>query len=66
MTDKKIQSFQCKTCGSTAEGYENKPPVCCGEAMGPMNVCTSAPSAEHERPWNEDEPCDESTSGTRI
>ena len=62
----KSRNYKCKTCGSTAEGYDNKAPVCCGEPMEPLNVCTSAPSAEHERPWHDDEPCDDGRAGKRI
>jgi len=31
-----------------------------------MEVCTTAPSAEHARPFNLDEPCDEGLHGKRV
>ncbi len=61
-----VESYKCRTCGSTAEGNDGKAPVCCGEPMELLDVCTEAPSAEHERPWNEDKPCDDGRAGKRI
>ncbi len=58
--------YKCKTCGSTAEAPAGEPPECCGEPMEMLDVCTKAPSAEHERMSDEDEPCDDGRTGSRI
>ena len=54
------KTFECRKCGKREEA--EKAPECCGQRMTPMplEVCTSAPSAEHSRFSNDDEPCDDS------
>jgi hypothetical protein len=58
--------YKCKTCGSTEMAPEDKAPECCGEPMELLDVCTTAPSAEFARPFNEDDACDDGRAGTRI
>jgi hypothetical protein len=59
-------NYKCSQCGSTQTAPEGEAPVCCGEPMELMNVCTTAEVAEHARPFNEDEPCDDGRAGSRI
>jgi len=50
------ERYECAECGKTHDGEEA--PECCGQ---PMRVCTSAQaSAEHARPMEDEEPCDDS------
>ncbi len=62
---KEVQ-YTCKSCGKTAMAPEGQAPTCCGLPMEPMNVCTTADTAEHARPFNEDEPCDDGRAGKRV
>ena len=61
MTEPK--TFECRKCGKRDEA--EKAPECCGGRMVqlPLEVCTSAPSAEHSRPMSEEGPCDDSRGG---
>ncbi len=58
--------YICKQCGKEAMAPEGQPPECCGEPMEPMDVCTLTETAEQDRPFNEDEPCDDGRAGKRI
>ncbi|MBU2489261.1 MAG: hypothetical protein KKA60_07710 [Proteobacteria bacterium] len=52
--------YQCGLCGRTRElGPGDTVPVCCERTMSPLPMCRTAPSAEHHRLENEDEPCDD-------
>ena len=57
------KEFKCRKCGKRVTAFGT--PDCCGEQMTPMplEVCTTAPSAEHSRPMGNDEPCDDSRGG---
>ncbi len=63
----KEQAYQCVKCGKTVEATGGKPEVsdCCGEPLKVVDLpfCTTAPSAEHARATNEDEPCDDGSAG---
>lgn len=55
--------YECKNCGKVIEVEENeKLPECCGDVM---NVCTKVIVAEHYRPFDEDDACDDGTAGVR-
>ena len=60
-------AYQCVKCGKTLEGTGGKPEVsdCCGEPVKVVDLpfCDTAPSAEHARGKNEDEPCDDGRAG---
>jgi transposase-like protein len=63
----KKQAYQCVKCGKTVEATGGKPEVsdCCAEPLKIVDLpfCTTAPSAEHARATNEDEPCDDGSAG---
>jgi hypothetical protein len=63
----KKETYQCVKCGKTMEVIGGKPEVsdCCGEPVKVVDpaFCTTAPSAEHARARNEDEPCDDGRAG---
>lgn len=59
------EKYECGECGhiSTVDGDA---PDCCGKPMVkmPMDACVSAgSSAEHARPMDEEEPCDDGRAG---
>jgi hypothetical protein len=54
--------YECEECRRKAKD----PEVCCGKPMKqlPLEICISPPaSAEHARPMDEEEACDDSRSG---
>jgi hypothetical protein len=55
--------YQCPRCKARKKAA--KAPECCGEKMkpAPLPVCTTAASAEHSRPMDDEEPCDDSRGG---
>ena len=61
MTEK---TYECKKCGkrTTTSGDV---PVCCGEPMKqlPLDVCLQPAQAEHARPMDIQEPCDDGRAG---
>jgi hypothetical protein len=60
-----VKRFECLECGKIVTA--DVAPECCGQKMEEMlEVCREAPSAEQERPFNSDEPCDDGSSGKRV
>ena len=62
------KKYRCRECGkeTVVPETQKEAPECCGEPMEFLEVCREAPSAEHARPFNEDEPCDDDRSGKRV
>jgi hypothetical protein len=60
--------FNCETCGSTAEVVKsNDIPECCGKPMkkaDPLDHCQASDTAEHARPDDAGEPCDDGRGGS--
>jgi len=58
----KKEKYECLVCKRTAtvESGEEAP-MCCGEPMKKMSreICLQPAHAEHARPMERDEPCDE-------
>ena len=56
------ETYQCQSCKRTAtvESGENIP-ECCGKPMEkmPHEICTQPDHAEHARPMEEEEPCND-------
>jgi len=59
------KTYKCKNCGKKVIISNEKIPECCGEQMQqlPLDVCTQPAHAEHARPMNSDEPCDDGRAG---
>ena len=59
------QSYKCEKCGKTATVSNGSVPNCCGKSMKqlPLDVCTQPAHAEHARPMEHDEPCDDGRAG---
>jgi len=57
--------YKCLSCGGTATAIGDIP-ICCGRPMVKVSLdaCVSAgASAEHARPMDDEEPCDDSRAG---
>jgi len=66
MTDKK--HYKCNHCDGRMEVQSDAAtPDCCGqpmvEATEPLEQCTLSNTAEHSRPDDMDEPCDDGRAG---
>lgn len=61
MTEEK--EYECVDCKKRIKVDFTTEPICCGKSMRqvPLEACTAAPaSAEHARPMDDEEPCDDS------
>lgn len=61
---KKI-TYECGTCGKTTEVEDRTVPSCCGEPMKklPLDPCIQPAHAEHARPMDEEDACDDGRAG---
>ena len=59
------KKFKCQDCGKEITIKGEKIPDCCGKQMKkvPLAVCTQPAHAEHARPMDSDEPCDDGRAG---
>jgi len=60
------ERYQCASCKRTVSVEENKEiPYCCGKAMEKIKkeICLQPAHAEHARPMEHEEPCDDFRSG---
>jgi len=60
----KEKTYECEGCGKKIRTSE-KTPDCCGKPMKqlPFDVCTQSANAEHARPMETEEPCDDGRAG---
>ena len=58
------ENFECKICGKKISSNDNNP-MCCGKPMKkiPLDICLQPSHAEHTRPMESEEPCDDGRSG---
>jgi hypothetical protein len=59
-------TYQCLACKRTATVDDPKMvPTCCGKPMKkiPREICLQPAHAEHARPMEDEEPCDEFRAG---
>jgi hypothetical protein len=61
MTEK---TYECKECRKKIKTSEEKP-QCCGKPMKqlPLDLCVQPEDAEHARPMESEQPCDDSRGG---
>jgi len=59
------ETYKCEKCKKTEIVIDGIVPECCGEPMKiyPLEVCTQPANAEHARPMEDEEPCDDGRSG---
>ena len=59
------ESYKCKECGKKVVVTDGKIPVCCDKPMikVPLDICTQPAHAEHARPMEHENACDDGRSG---
>jgi len=59
----KMEQYECITCQRTVTIEDDEhPPLCCGKPMSkkiPREICLQPTHAEHSRPMEDEEACDE-------
>ena len=63
---KNKKEYECLTCKRTATVEDDSEiPECCGKKMRkmPREICLQPAHAEHARPMERDEPCDDGRAG---
>ena len=60
------ESFKCNKCGNIVKNEGTDIPKCCGENMEkiPLDICTQPQHAEHTRPMDEEDACDDFRGGS--
>lgn len=61
----KEKSYECENCGKTVKSLKGKIPECCGKSMKkiPLGICTQPAHAEHSRPMEDEDACDDFNAG---
>jgi hypothetical protein len=59
------EEFKCEDCGKKIRVKDGKTPNCCGKTMKKIsdNMCIQPAHAEHSRPMESEEPCDDGRAG---
>lgn len=59
------ETYECKNCGKKINVSNDKAPICCGKTMErlPLDVCTQPAHAEHSRPMEDEDACDDGRAG---
>jgi hypothetical protein len=59
------ETYQCEDCGKTVKVIDGKTPDCCGKSMKkiPLDICTQPAHAEHARPMEPEDACDDGRAG---
>jgi len=58
-------TYECKKCGKTIIVTDGKLPYCCNKPMKkiPLDICTQPSHAEHTRPMDDENACDDGRAG---
>ena len=59
------ETYKCEDCGKTVKVSGGETPECCGKPMKklPLDICLQPAHAEHARPMDEENACDDFRSG---
>jgi len=59
------ETYECENCGKTVKVSNGKTPECCDKPMKkvPLNICIQPAHAEHARPMEDEDACDEGRAG---
>jgi hypothetical protein len=59
------ENYECEVCGKKVKVSEGSAPVCCGKSMKkiPLDVCLQPAHAEHSRPMDKENACDDGRAG---
>jgi hypothetical protein len=62
---KKEETYQCGDCGKNIKISDGSNPECCGKPMKKMSLdlCTQPAHAEHSRPMEDEDACDDGRAG---
>ena len=58
-------TYECENCGKTVKVSDGAIPECCGKPMTkmPLDVCIQPAHAEHSRPMDAEDACDDGRAG---
>jgi hypothetical protein len=58
-------TYKCNNCGKTVKSNNGKVPTCCDRPMEklPLDICTQPSHAEHSRPMDDEDVCDDGRAG---
>lgn len=61
----KEETYECKNCGKIVRVSNGKHPSCCDKPMVklPLDICTQPAHAEHARPMEDEDTCDDFRAG---
>ena len=59
------ENYKCEKCGKNVKITDGTVPICCGKIMKkvPLDVCTQPAHAEHARPMESEDPCNDGRAG---
>jgi len=59
------ETYECEDCGKTVKVKDGETPDCCGKSMKKVSVdiCVQPAHAEHARPMDDEDPCDDGRAG---
>ena len=59
------EAYKCKSCGKELKVKNGSTPQCCGKPMNkiPLDLCTQPAHAEHARPMESEDACNDGRSG---
>jgi hypothetical protein len=59
------KTYECEECGKRVSISDDEKPECCDKPMKilPLDSCIQPAHAEHARPMENEEPCDDGRSG---
>ena len=59
------ENYECEICGKKIKIKDGRAPNCCGKPMKKMSldICTQPAHAEHARPMDNEDACDDGRSG---
>jgi len=58
-------TYECKECGKIIKTSNGEVPKCCNKSMSEkkLDICTQPANAEHSRPMDEEDACDDFRGG---
>jgi hypothetical protein len=59
------KTYRCEGCGKTVKVSDGSVPRCCDKPMRklPLDVCLQPAHAEHARPMDDEDACDDGRAG---
>jgi len=58
-------TYKCNSCGKIVKTNNGNVPTCCDQPMEklPLDICTQPAHAEHTRPMDDEDVCDDGRAG---